>query len=398
MKADLVIAGGGLSGALIAWRLRIMRPDLSVCVIDKGEAIGGNHTWSFHQSDLSPIIASWMDQMIVHQWPRQQVKFPNHARILETGYCSITSRRLHEIVHPLLGDGFIGGAIISEMTPSGVSLEDGRQIEAGAVIDACGQRSSDALTIGFQKFLGQEIRFKKPHGLKTPIIMDATITQDDGYRFVYVLPFTHDTALVEDTYYADGSALDKKIIRKRISDYCTRAGWEVGEILREEDGVLPIALAGDIDAHLAAIEDGIGVAGLGAGLFHPLTGYSLPDAAALAQILAATSDLSGVNVAHVTREHAREQWNSRAFYRLLSRFLFYAAKPEGRHKVLERFYRLNGGLIERFYAGHSTRADKMRVLVGKPPVSFLKAFECVNERTWRDTIWLPRKADKTALR
>ena len=53
---------------------------------------------------------------------------------------------------------------------------------------------------------------------------------------------------------------------------------------------------------------------------------------------------------------------------MLTKMLFGAARPQQRYRLLERFYRLPEGLIERFYAGHSTIADKLRVLAGKPPV------------------------------
>jgi len=41
--------------------------------------------------------------------------------------------------------------------------------------------------------------------------------------------------------------------------------------------------------------------------------------------------------------------------------------------MFRRFYSLSDGLIERFYAARSTRADKVRILCGKPPVSPLRA-------------------------
>jgi len=53
--------------------------------------------------------------------------------------------------------------------------------------------------------------------------------------------------------------------------------------------------------------------------------------------------------------------------------LFHAAEPEQRWRVFERFYRLPEPLIERFYAGHSTMADRLRVLCGRPPVPIGRA-------------------------
>jgi lycopene beta-cyclase len=58
---------------------------------------------------------------------------------------------------------------------------------------------------------------------------------------------------------------------------------------------------------------------------------------------------------------------------MLDTMLFRAAEPEERYRVLERFYRLDPGLIGRFYAGTSTMKDKARVLVGKPPVPIGRA-------------------------
>ena len=61
------------------------------------------------------------------------------------------------------------------------------------------------------------------------------------------------------------------------------------------------------------------------------------------------------------------------FVRLLARMLFGAALPARRYKVFERFYRLGQPLIQRFYAGRLTRMDQLRLLIGKPPVSVVRA-------------------------
>ena len=57
--------------------------------------------------------------------------------------------------------------------------------------------------------------------------------------------------------------------------------------------------------------------------------------------------------------------------------LFLAADPQERRQVLERFYGLNTGLIARFYAGQNTLLDKLRILSGRPPVKFSRAYSAV---------------------
>jgi lycopene beta-cyclase len=70
---------------------------------------------------------------------------------------------------------------------------------------------------------------------------------------------------------------------------------------------------------------------------------------------------------------ARAHWRRTKFYRRLGAMLF-GAWPDERRRVFDRFYRLDRGLIERFYAARSTRADRLRVLCGRPPVPFGRVF------------------------
>lgn len=380
--ADVAIVGGGLSGGLIAWRIKQLRPELKVLLIEGGEHLGGNHTWSFHETDLPPLARDWVSPLITYSWERQEVRFPAYARQLSTGYRSVASERFDEVIGTALGEDACRGIKAVSLNWDSVTLEDQQVIRARAVIDARGQRGFSHLALGFQKFVGLEVEFDAPHGLSAPIIMDGTVPQLDGYRFVYTLPFTERTALVEDTYYADGAGLDAGAIEERIRDYCRDQGWRLARILRREGGILPIALGGDIEAHLSEGPEGVASAGLAAGLFHPLTGYSFPDAVALADRIARADDLSGHALVQLTKDHAREAWNRRGFYRLLSRLLFDAAEPEQRFIVMQRFYRFSEELIERFYAGETTLADKARILSGKPPVPVGKAMKCLSERGW----------------
>jgi lycopene beta-cyclase len=118
---------------------------------------------------------------------------------------------------------------------------------------------------------------------------------------------------------------------------------------------------------------------MAAGLFQPMTGYSLPDAVSTAALVAALPDLSSAALARALRAHASAAWTGRGFYRLLARLLFRAADPVDRYGLLERFYSFDEALIGRFYAGRSTLADKARVLIGKPPVPLRRAFAALRE-------------------
>jgi lycopene beta-cyclase len=375
---DLILVGGGLAAGLIAWRLALDRPDLRVAVIERDGRIGGNHTWSFFDSDLDEGDRAWLAPAVAHRWLEgHEVYFPARSRVLETPYNSMTSERLHDAVTPLLGDRLIAGkAVVVETT--GVTLADQRRLTARGVIDARGPRPTRSLDLGWQNFVGRTVRLTEPHGLTRPTIMDATVRQYGAYRFVYLLPFDDRTVMIEDTYYADTPELDRAALNGRIDAYIRSRGWTVEAVVGEEQGVLPIALDGDIDAFWAE-EPTVARAGLWAGLFHPVTGYSLPDAVRLARLVAASGDLSSAGLRRLTETHSKQAWADRAFYRFLNRMLFRAAEPEQRWRVFQRFYGLPESLVRRFYAGRNTTLDKLRLLAGKPPVPVDKALQQLRE-------------------
>ncbi|HEU4457855.1 MAG TPA: lycopene beta-cyclase CrtY [Methylibium sp.] len=366
-RHDLVLAGGGLANGLIAWRLRETRPQLRVLVLESGPSLGGNHTWSFHDGDLDADQRVWMQPFVVHHWPHHAVMFKTRSRRLHGGYNSITSQRFHAVLMARLGDAVRLGTALDEVAPTHVRTGAGERIDAAAVIDGRGFRPSPHLQLRHQKFVGLEVRLAAPHGLAGPTIMDARVPQFDGYRFVYVLPLAADRLLIEDTYYADTAALDAAALRERALGYAEAQGWRVAETLREEHGVLPIAIDGDIDAFWRAT-NGQPCSGLRAGLFHPTTGYSLPQAIRFADFIARQSALDAASLAQAIERHARATWRSQAFFRMLNRLLFLAGQADTRHQVLAHFYRLPERLVGRFYSERLSIADKLRIVTGRPPV------------------------------
>lgn len=371
---DIAILGGGLAGGLIALAFARHRPDMRVVLVEEGERLGGNHVWSFFGSDVGKAGRDLIGPMVAAAWPGYTVRFPAYERTLSTSYYSITSDRFDAVLRRALPDHAVrtGTRAIANSTTT-VTFADGTSIDAGAVIDARGVRLMGHLTGGWQKFLGRRLRLAAPHGLERPVVMDAGVDQLDGYRFVYCLPFGPNEVFVEDTYYSDGSTLGTATLADRIDDYARRQGWKVAEVLSEEQGILPVVSGGDFEAFWRAAGEDTVHAGTRAGLFHPLTSYSLPEAVRFALAIAGQTDFSAGALAAFSKHYARRHWQNGAFYRTLSAMLFGAALPTERYRVLERFYRLDERLIERFYAGRSTAADKLRVLAGKPPVPVFKA-------------------------
>jgi lycopene beta-cyclase len=347
-------------------------------LLEAGNSLGGCHTWSSFDTDRDDA-GDWTRVFVAKSWNAYEVRFPKRRRRIVNGYRSITSKRFHEELISALGDRIVLNAQIETLGPNWVRLADGRLLTADLVIDGRGPSASPDLALGYQKFLGRTVRLASDHGLEGPIIMDATVDQVDGYRFVYVLPWDARTLLIEDTRYTDGADFDRDDLRQGVSDYARRQGWTIESVLGEEDGVLPVALSGDIEAHWRRAQ-GRALSGLRAALFHPTTGYSLPDAVALADAICRLATIDAAAVERLVRERSIRLWRERAFFRLLNRMLFGAASPGERYRVLERFYGLPEALIARFYAARLTRLDKLRILLGKPPVRISAALRCIGEK------------------
>lgn len=381
ITCDVAIVGAGLAGGLLALALKARHPGLDVRLVDAASGVGGNHLWSFFGSDVAAADRWIVAPLVAHGWQGYDVAFPAHRRSIDASYHSVSSARLDAQVRRVLpAEALMLGREVTAVTATAAELAGGDRIEATGVIDARGVGDLSRLDLGWQKFVGRELCLAEPHGRERPVVMDATVAQIDGYRFVYCLPLGPARMFVEDTYYSDSPDLARATLATRIDAYALAQGWRVTSGEREEAGVLPVAMGGDFEGYWRSGGTGVAKAGMRAGLFHPTTGYSLPDAVRTAATLATRTDWSGAGLHEATYRMARSRWRERGFFRLLDRMLFRAAEPAERYRVLERFYRLDARLIGRFYAGQSTVTDKARILAGKPPVPVGKALSAMMGR------------------
>ncbi|GGJ34992.1 lycopene cyclase [Sphingopyxis bauzanensis] len=376
---DIAVVGGGLAGGLAALALAAKSPALDVRLIEP-DAIGGNHIWSFFDSDIAKRDRWLVAPLVRYHWDRYDVAFPARERRVRMGYKSITGEALAEAVAAALPAGRIIADKAKHVAPDHVLLARGGRLSAKHVIDARGTGKTSMLDCGWQKFVGQALTVEGGHGIERPLVMDATVEQLDGYRFVYLLPFDARTVFVEDTYYSDSADLDVDAVRDRIATYAARRQWNVSAVTREETGVLPVVVAGDFDRLWPAIDRTARI-GARAGVFHAMTGYSLPDAVRTAAALPALIDRGDLGVR--LRARAAASWRRQRFYRMLGAMLFRAADPDERYRIFQRFYGLAPGLIARFYAGRSNTADKLRILSGKPPVSVRRAIAALAKLDWK---------------
>lgn len=375
---DVLIAGGGLAGCLVALALRRQRPEISILVVEQGEQFGGNHIWSFFDTDLTSAERDLIEPLICRHWPAHDIRFPALERTIAIGYNSVRSERLETVMRrELIPAEYRLGSTIREIAPDRITLDNGECIDGALVIDARGPGAMPGLNLRWQKFVGRTYRSSRPHDCIRPIIMDAVVDQENGYRFLYSLPFSLTELMVEDTYYSASPVLDVPLVRGRLDRLVARSGAAEMIGIGQETGLLPVLLGGKIDALWPTAEPPVAKLGLRGGFFHPTTGYSLPDACRNALLIAGQPDLSGAAVYDLLAARARSSWNDRTFFQVLNRMLFDAAEPKLRYRVLEHFYRLPEPVIARFYGARLTKLDKLRILSGRPPVPITRAIAAI---------------------
>lgn len=365
--ADYVMVGGGLQGGLLVLSILESQPDARLVLVEREPYLGGNHTWCFHHDDVPGPAWAWLDPLVVKTWSAHDVLFPRHQRRMNTPYSAITSKRLHAVVQRRIDaapNARVEFQAALHVEAHGVVLANGTELRGKLVVDARGPEQHRAQARHFQKFVGLELLVEPSTAPDVPVLMDATVQQTDGFRFIYVLPFSGDRVLVEDTYYSDSPTLDVERLSQGVLDHARSRGMKVLGVIRKERGVLPLPLSPAAEQrHGSPMR-----AGYAGGFFHPTTGYSFPVALRLARHIASRPADAVFDQAYeqLLSEHQRQF----RYCCWLNRLLFGAFAEDQRYNVLERFYRLPASTIGRFYSLQLNNLDRLRIVCGRPPRGF----------------------------
>jgi len=391
-RYDYAIVGGGLQGCLLAQAIACRQPKAAVLIVERAEDICGNHTWSFHETDVPEAALDWFGPLASHHWPGYRVRFPGYSRRVGIAYATITAdslrratRALTEVPQTSAGRPLtlLTGESCDILSPSSLRLGDGTLVQSRVVVDCRGRAASAGGRggAGFQTFLGREYRIAKRWPAAEPTVMDVPDDQASGFEFLYELPLGPDRVLLEYTRFAEAPACDDGRAERLIATRLTEVGVEPVELLRTETGCLPMPYAATPPVAGTAI-----AGGYAGGWYHAATGYSMPLAARFADLVASTpADRVAEELAATIAAERRRQ----VFARFLNRLLFCLVKPTDRWKIFRRFYRvLSDDRIARFYGHRFTVGDAARIVIGRPPsglapIRFLRSFRPQTETVLR---------------
>ncbi len=290
---DFIIAGGGVSGLSLAYRLAHSRLNGSILVIEREGLHDRDHCISFWAQPPAPF-----ERILLRSWRQLQIRSEGDDLTLALGDYGYHLLRRADfslfIAEDLAACGrveFLKGTVKAiEDSDEGARVRvDGADYRGKWVFDSrfqIGELKPDprqGVTL-WQHFRGWEIETQYPaFDPQLPTLFDFRLPQKSELRFFYVLPFSERRALVEYVL------LSLEDMDQPLRDYIeTTLSIRDYRIVSKEGGVTPLTSASfprRVGKHVMTI----GIAG---GRVKPSSGYAFSriqkDAEAVVRSLEAT--------------------------------------------------------------------------------------------------------------
>jgi len=319
---DYIIAGAGLAGYTLLRKLVSsgLADQKKILVIDRDFTIKNDKTWCFWTLDDAFAI-----QYAYTRWPRIGLRdhsASNSYPLSEHAYYCIRSgdylQACKSIIDTHTNIDWIEAEIQGFDVINGSSVVMTSKGTFGAAYIFQSSLVPPALHSGTtplqlkQHFLGWEISTQQDvFEPEEAIIMDFRTTQEHGFAFVYVLPFSKRDALVELTYFTQ-ALLPMERYPEVLRAYISEQIAVPYTIMRDEFGVIPM----ETTRYPSWWCPGVLNLGLAGGQCKPSTGYTFSRIHRYCdQIVDALKkgDLSHLNPA----SPVRFQWYDRAILWLL---------------------------------------------------------------------------------
>jgi len=222
--------------------------------------------------------------------------------------------------------------------------------------------SQDNYPLLQQHFIGWKIKSSQP--VFTPekaTFMDFSVAQKGNTRFMYVLPFSENIALLEYTLFSK-ELLSEKEYEDEIKNYIEKLGIKNYEILEKERGNIPMTSYAFWEKNTKNVVN-IGSAG---GWTKASTGYTFKNASKKSKAL----------VSFLLRENDFQKFQKKDkfwFYDLLLLDILDKKNHVGSSIFSAMFKKGNPSLIFKFLDEETSFSEDIQVILKCPTVLFLKA-------------------------
>lgn len=312
-SVDFLFIGMGAANCLLL--LKMYENDLlqnkKIAIIEPNSKIVNDRNFCFWSNEQE-VLKLKLGNLVSTKWQQIKVADRENQTISPLYYYHIKGADLYNEVKEILKEQtvtyytekFNGNPFLKSKSFL-ISLTD-TKIDANKVFDsrppsyAVAEKNQSHL---LQSFYGWELKANDYNfDTSTMVMMDFNIPQNNYCQFMYVLPFTKNSALFEVTRFGK-EKITKDEAEKLLTEYLARFGFSY-QILDEEKGVIPMSSLKITNINYG--ENWI-YTGANANMIKPTTGYAFH------------------NMALDANNHAEAMLNQRAFTRekQQSRFKFY---------------------------------------------------------------------------
>ena len=358
-RDGILIAGGGLAGCLAALALARHRPDVPFLLVEEDATFGGEGYRLFADADLNDDARELLP-FVADRWPGFYLAFPGFNRNLKAGQSGFAAADLHAHMIATLDERqYRLGTKIVAVREDALVLDGGETLKAEGAIDARGAANLSTLDLLYEASLERDYVLKAPHRVDRPVLIDATVDQAGGLRFVRLIPLAGDRLVVADVCLSERAQPDEGAAA-RLDAYVKARGWSKKKLLGERTLSRPLPLGGDFAAFWRLGGHRVAKLGLRGGFVHPLTGATIADAAEMALLLAAQRDFAGGALHDLFAAEARALWKRREPLRSVTA-TFATTPAEERRALAESLCRLDSTVIAKLRADRLGMLDRLRV-------------------------------------
>ncbi len=279
---DYIIAGAGASGLSLAWKmLQTSLSDKKVLIVDQSLTPANDKTWCFWDATDPPF-----SNLIHRKWTQTEVSTLDDRAIKPLNHYPYYCLRSIDFSNHILNSLKVHSnfdlleAPIEELSFNGsnpILHTERNSFKAEYIFQSCFDPwkniSDEPRHSLLQHFLGWDISTSKPVFEKNRFtLMDFDRTFEDGIAFIYILPWSQTSALIEYTVFSD-SLLKKKEYEEKVSLYLNNRfnlqplDYSIG---REEFGEIPM----EDRPHKPWYKPNILNLGTVGGVTKPSTGYT----------------------------------------------------------------------------------------------------------------------------
>ncbi len=273
--ADIAVLGAGCAGLSLAAALAQSRVDARILLIEPRVSYERDRTWCFWDTDPHPFSGA-----ISHRWNAWRVS--NGLKVVRRvsqryRYCHIPGDAFYEAalesVRKTPNQELLLGTEALQVAEedNGVRIETDRgQIRAAQVFDSRPKVEAMRSEGLEQRFQGWHVHSSRACFDPSTVELMRFLPSDAGrIRFLYLLPFGPDEALVEMTYL-DLPGADEPHFEKELNEWLTQyTGGGEWRVLRRERGCLPMTARSHVPG--TARVHPIGIRG---GRLKPSSGYA----------------------------------------------------------------------------------------------------------------------------